>query len=496
MNSIDCQLEQYAKDFQVLVGLHRDLEQRYDHLSTSHRQLAGAGEVLRSMSPRAEVLCLVTNLQGDILQATLRARTIFEQPGQKMTNIQSVVSRFHALRMNAVLESLQTRSEQTPTHVDEVLLNPGNDVLNGHIYIASPLVTVDVAPGNVYWIIQELNKREQSEMASDPLSVSISARRIGAVVFDVAGRVVGTSIGLQDIVDPDDKSMGDIKLSMFQSTENASAPSSFDLLSEVRQTGQWQGEISSIANHRLVFRQWMTVSTIQDADGHVVAYAAQLVDREKMLMAERFLLDAHYHDAVTGLPNRKYFKEQAAKRVANARQAGQQLALLSIMLDRRQWIHDTHDTAVSDAVIKKMGERLLALARGCDILARADEDQFLLLLAGPHNDAELAIVATQMIKALSEPVTIQHQVLQIGGSIGCAMFPHDGADLPTLTKNAESTMRLARKAGGNRYGLFKHSAQLSRAAAPLPPSPSLLPPTERGGLDQCDIPTTNMELRV
>ena len=77
MNAMDCQLEQYAKDFQALVGLHRDLEQRYEHLSTSHRQLAGAGEVLRSMSPHTRVLCLVTNLQGDIVQGTDRARALF-----------------------------------------------------------------------------------------------------------------------------------------------------------------------------------------------------------------------------------------------------------------------------------------------------------------------------------------------------------------------------------------------------------------------------------
>jgi diguanylate cyclase (GGDEF)-like protein len=262
-----------------------------------------------------------------------------------------------------------------------------------------------------------------------------------------------------------------------------------DVLNEVSRTGQWQGEITSIGARRLAFRQWMSVSDIQDTDGKTVAYAAQLVDREKMLMAERFLLDAHYHDAVTGLPNRKYFKEQVAKRIAAARLAEEHVALLSIMLDRRQWIHDTHDTAISDAVIKKMGERLLALTRGCDLLARADDDQFLLLLPGPHNDAELALVATQMIKALSEPVTIQHQVLQIGGSIGCAMFPQDGTDLPTLTKNAESTMRMARKAGGNRYGLYKHRVQPSRAVPPPSPSDSEV-------IDQCDIPTTNMELGV
>jgi hypothetical protein len=80
MNAMDCQLEQYAKDFQVLVGLHRDLEQRYEDLRTSHRQLAGAGEVLRSMSPRTQAMCLVTNLQGDIVQATERTDSTVAPP--------------------------------------------------------------------------------------------------------------------------------------------------------------------------------------------------------------------------------------------------------------------------------------------------------------------------------------------------------------------------------------------------------------------------------
>ncbi len=486
MNAMDYQLEQYAKDFQALVGLHRDLEQRYEHLSTSHRQLAGAGEVLRSMSPRSPVLCLVTNPQGDIVQATDRARALFEQAGTGAGSIQRVASKFHLSRLNSLLQNRQTEAEQKPVDIPEILLNPGIDVLNGQIYVTSPLIAVNDDHRKVYWVIHELNKREQGQIVNDPHGARTNTRRTGVVVFDADGSVVATDPGFQDMAGLADATVAELNLSMFHTSEHANHTGNGNLLNEVSQTGQWQGEVSSIGTHRLAFRQWMSVSAIQDANGQVVAFAAQLVDREKMLMAERFLLDAHYHDAVTGLPNRKHFKEQAAKRIAAARKGEQHVALLSIMLDRRQWIHDTHDSAVSDAVVMKMGERLLALTRGCDILARADDDQFLLLMAGPHNDAELARMATQMIKALSEPVTIQHQVLQIGGSIGCAMFPQDGSDLPTLTKNAESTMRLARKAGGNRYGLFKHSVQPSRAAPP--------PPIATADIDQCDIPTTNMEL--
>ena len=478
MNAMDCQLEQYAKDFQVLVGLHRDLEQRYEHLSSSHRQLAGAGEVLRSMSPRSQVLCLVTNLKGDVVQATNRARSLFELAGIGAGTLHRVVSMFHLPRLNAVLESQRSERMEVSDDAPEILLNPGNDVLNGHIYVTSPLVSCNDDQGKVYWVIHELNKREQSEIATDPLSARTHARRCGAVVFDAAGAILATDSGFHGMTGLDVQAIAALQLSALRSPEHASAPGADDLLTELRHTGQWQGEIGSMGPHRLAYRLWASVSAVHDADGRIVAYAAQFVDREKMLMAERFLLDAHYHDAVTGLPNRKYFKEQVAKRIAAARQDGKHVALLSIMLDRRQWIQDIHDSAVSDAVVMKMGERLLTLTRGCDILARADEDQFLLLLSGPHNDTDLGVIATQMVKALSEPVTIQHQVLQIGGSIGCAMFPQDGPDLPTLTKNAESTMRLARKAGGNRYALFKHRAL----------------PAKSDGPDPFNVPTLNMEL--
>ena len=67
------------------------------------------------------------------------------------------------------------------------------------------------------------------------------------------------------------------------------------------------------------------------------------------------------------------------------------------------------------------------------------------------------------------------------------MFPQDGPDLPTLTKNAESTMRMARKAGGNRYCLYRHGDHPNRVV-PLPL------PAEYAVINQCDIPTINMEL--
>lgn len=485
MNAMDCQLQQYAKDFQVLVGLHRDLERRYDHLSSSHRKLTGAGEVLRSMSPHTRVLCLVTNLQGDIVQATDRARALFEQTVKRVTPIQSVVTLLHLPRLESLLESEQCGGFIAAADEPEILLNPTGEALYGEIYVMRRLQAVRGKTSMVHWFIHELGKREQREFTSNPLGAQSIARPTGAVVFDVAGSLVAMDAGFQRLTGHEERNAREIKLSMFH-TPVPEYVKRFDLLSEVHRMGQWQGEVSAIGDQRLVYRQWMSVSAIEDTSRKVVAYAAQLVDCEKMLMAERFLLDAHYRDAVSGLPNRKSFKEQAAKRIAAARQAQAHVALLSIMLDRSKWIRDTHDSAVSDAVVLKIGERLLRQIRGCDILARAYDDEFLLLISGPNSDAELAIIATQMIKSLSEPVFVQHQALRIGGSIGCAMFPQDGSDLPTLTKNAESAMRLARKAGGNRYCLYKHRCQPDPAA-----DPNRNVPTD---IDQCDIPTINMKL--
>jgi len=199
MNAMDCQLEQYAKDFQALVALHRDLEQRYDRLSTSHRQLAGAGEVLRSMSPRTQVMCLVTNLKGAIVQGTDRARAIFEQAGKKEGRIHAAVTELHLPRLESLLTSQPLERAQASADTAEILLNPASEVSNGEIFVMSPLNGTNDGTGKVYWLIKELSKREQSEFTSNPMEAHSSARRTGAVVFDAQGRMVASDVGFQNM---------------------------------------------------------------------------------------------------------------------------------------------------------------------------------------------------------------------------------------------------------------------------------------------------------
>ena len=488
MRTIDSQLHRYAKDFQVLLALHQDLEQRYDTLSASHRQLSGAGQILRNVSPGSQELCFVTDLNGKILQATDRARALFETDAKELTNLQFIVSMFHISKLKALLDSRHPGRHQTSAESVEILLNPSSDALQSQIYVASPLLPANEDQTTVCWIVRELGTREQSDIVSGRARPGRGGQRTAALIFDTAGVAMAANTGLLGLTGQGAGSIEALTLSMFHPADQLPNSHSGDVLHEILRFGQWQGEISAIGDSRLPYLQWMTVCAIKDDDGQTVAYAAQLVDREQMLRAERLFLDAHYHDPVTGLPNQKYFTEHAAHRIAAARRAGEHVTLLSIMLDRRQWVHAIHDTAISDAVIMKMAARLSELVRGCDILARVGEDRFHVLLAGPETDAELARIATHMIKAMSKPITIRNQVLQIGGSIGCALFPQDGAALPTLTMNAESAMVLASKAGGNRYGLFEHPPRLpDMHVAPIQPQ-------GMDNVNQADITTINMEL--
>lgn len=212
--------------------------------------------------------------------------------------------------------------------------------------------------------------------------------------------------------------------------------------------------------------QWMSVTAIKDSADQTVAYATLLSDQNMMLSAERTMLDAVYHDTLTGLPNQALFQNMVERKLCVASHSGSGATLLTIALDRLQWIQDTQDQGMSEAVLLAVSERLQEAIRGCDILARTGHDRFAILLAGLEQESDLTLMATRVIKALATPILLRKQKLVMGGSVGCARYPQDGGTAVQLAEHADMAMLLARKEGGNRYRLYSEKAYV-QGIAPL-----------------------------
>ena len=149
------------------------------------------------------------------------------------------------------------------------------------------------------------------------------------------------------------------------------------------------------------------------------------------------------HDALTGLANRTLLHERLERAIA-ASGDGKSLALLLLDLDRFKEINDTFGHHYGDIVLKQINPRLKDALAGAETIARLGGDEFGIVLA--DTDAEGAMrAAREALICLARPIVVDGQRLDVGGSIGIALFPGHGRDPITLLQRADVAMYAAKR---------------------------------------------------
>jgi diguanylate cyclase (GGDEF)-like protein len=198
------------------------------------------------------------------------------------------------------------------------------------------------------------------------------------------------------------------------------------------------------------------------------------------------------HDALTGLPNRAMFQEQARKLIAHAGRHGRRAALLFIDLDNFKQVNDSLGHGIGDALLKAAGERILRAMREEDLVARLGGDEFCILLSEVSGPSDAAAVAQKLMAALTENFRIGEREMYVTASIGIGCFPEDGGDADTLLMHADVAMYRAKDQGRNGYQFF--SSDMNRdATSILALIPALRVACERGELRVHYQPRFDME---
>ena len=188
-----------------------------------------------------------------------------------------------------------------------------------------------------------------------------------------------------------------------------------------------------------------------------------------------------YHDALTGLPNRRLFRDRLTVALAHARRSKSTLAVMFLDLDRFKYVNDTLGHSLGDEMLKTVAARLAEALREEDSIARMGGDEFTVLLPELNSPDDAASVAQKLIEAVAQPMRIEETELFITTSIGIALFPNDGDTAELLLKNADHAMYRAKDAGRNSYQLFTE-AMNSRALERLSMENNLRHALERGEL--------------
>lgn len=218
--------------------------------------------------------------------------------------------------------------------------------------------------------------------------------------------------------------------------------------------GTWQGETWARRKNGDLFLAWLTHTAIPPADAEPVRYVTIFHDMTERWQNDERLRHLALHDTLTDLPNRTLLQERLHRLMSQSAREPRQLAILFVDLDGFKAVNDTWGHATGDTLLKEVAQRLLTLVRRSDTVARFGGDEFVLLLDNPQSRAELAQVAQRVIDAVAAPLPLDDNALQLGASIGIAMYPDDATDRERLLACADAALYAAKGAGKANYRFY------------------------------------------
>jgi diguanylate cyclase (GGDEF)-like protein/PAS domain S-box-containing protein len=169
----------------------------------------------------------------------------------------------------------------------------------------------------------------------------------------------------------------------------------------------------------------------------IVGVARDLTERRRAEQQMRYLAQ---HDSLTGLPNRALFHDRLQQALNYCSRHQRQLAILLLDLNKFKPVNDTYGHAAGDELLKAVAGALRQSLRASDTVARLGGDEFVVLLPQLEQPNEAAKVAEKITAALAQPFKLSMAEVQIGCSIGSALFPDDGSDADALIIVADGRM--------------------------------------------------------
>lgn len=175
--------------------------------------------------------------------------------------------------------------------------------------------------------------------------------------------------------------------------------------------------------------------------GLLIAY---LAIRDATNQASRLQHQALFDD-LSELPNRVLFQDRLQQAILVSKRENQPFALLALDLNRFKEVNDTLGHQYGDLLLQQVASRLRSVSRESDTIARMGGDEFSVLLPATGG-AGSEVFAKKIMKALEAGFDLNGTPIEIGASIGVALFPDHGSDYEALMRRADAAMYVAKRA--------------------------------------------------
>lgn len=201
---------------------------------------------------------------------------------------------------------------------------------------------------------------------------------------------------------------------------------------------------------------WWDVKLTPFGEGSAKAILAVAHDVTSQRKAANELRAMSEKDRLTGLPNRSAFLATLKAAVIRAMNGETRLGLLLFDLDHFSQFNDVLGASAADQLVRNVATRLRDALAGDHFLARTSGDEFAIVIEGLADDNDLSAHSEQLLLRIRAPSCHDDRLLDIGASIGGAVYPRDAATPNELLKCAGAALRAMKSQGRGAAKMFHH----------------------------------------
>jgi diguanylate cyclase (GGDEF)-like protein/PAS domain S-box-containing protein len=217
---------------------------------------------------------------------------------------------------------------------------------------------------------------------------------------------------------------------------------------------EWHGELHNTKKNGEPYWCLEAISPIKNEAGEVTHFVAITEDISERKQTEQTIQHLAFHDTLTGLPNRRLFRDRLNQAVAAWPRNKVAFALMLLDLDHFKNVNDTLGHDAGDELLKIISERLDGSIRKGDTLARMGGDEFALLALDIVHPEDVAHLAEKLQAILRKPINVLGRELYVSTSMGITIYPDDSHDVDGLIKNADIALYRAKDLGRDKFQFF------------------------------------------
>ena len=177
---------------------------------------------------------------------------------------------------------------------------------------------------------------------------------------------------------------------------------------------------------------------------------------EQYKAAEKLKILAN-HDALTDLPNRRYFENELESKIKEASNLNQKFYVFFIDLDNFKVINDTMGHNAGDKLLQRVSNRLISQLKKCDLICRFGGDEFVAVIPYKEKKEDIEFIAKKLISSFDLTFCLEDQDVYLTASLGISVFPENGKTVSELLKNADAAMYQAKEYGKNCFQFYTAS---------------------------------------